>query len=68
MDGPQEFFTEEYFRYSEECRRLARLSGNPQQAIRRRRAAPGERVAGWLRELRGQWAPAPLAVRFARLR
>lgn len=71
MDGREEFLTEDYFRYSAECRRLARLSSNPQRAIDRRRqqAAVGARVSDWLGEVRGWMAPAaPLAARLARSR
>ena len=73
MDWRQEFLTDEYFRYSEECRRLARLSTNAQQATdRRRQATLAARASNWLSEF-GTWLaparhPAPLAVRFARSR
>jgi hypothetical protein len=66
MNPHEQFLTEEFFRYSAECRRLARLARRPPGTEHDTGRLVHLRFVEWLGELQGRYtdpAPARLAHR-----
>ena len=72
MDPQELFLTDEFFRYSAECRRLARLARKPANGATQRGTAGYRLWIDWLRDVHAQYIiplthrPQLLAVRTVR--
>ena len=56
MDPQEPFLTEEFFRYSAECRRLARLARKPANGATQASGAGYRLWIDWLRDIHAQYA------------
>jgi hypothetical protein len=59
MKPHDQFWTEEFYRYSAECRRLARLAQNPKIVPEGGVVLSYRRWANWLRDVPAQYVKLP---------